>query len=60
MNTATSEEAFDAALKDYEAIVMQGRMRAQQKMGMQPQAQGQAPDFSTMSDEQLQAIINGQ
>ena len=32
MNTATSEEAFDAALNDYEKIVKQGRKRAVKRL----------------------------
>ena len=66
MDTSTSEQAFDAALNDYEAIVKQGMARAQNRasgqFGVQPipAPQGGAPDFSTMSDDQLKAILNGQ
>jgi hypothetical protein len=48
MNTATSEEEFNAALNDYEKIVRQGMARAQARIpgsggGLLPQAPAAAP-----------------
>lgn len=42
MNTATSEEAFNAALNDYETIIRQGMARAQARI-QQSNGQVQAP-----------------
>lgn len=62
MNTATSEEAFMSALNDYEMIVRQARDRAAARLqggAFAPPAAPAVPDVSTMSDEELEAIING-
>lgn len=62
LNTATSKEEFLSALRDYRQIVQIGKDRAASRLGPQAQPIPQpmsVPDVSTMSDEDLQAIING-
>lgn len=46
MNTATSTEAFMAALADYEKVIQQGKARAANRLGGQPQQAPTAPDLS--------------
>ncbi len=64
LNTATSKEEFLSALDDYRKIVQIGKARAASRLGPQaqpipqPMPQG-VPDVSTMSDQDLEAIING-
>ena len=58
MDTATSKEAFTKALDDYERIIRKAYDKAAGRVGAPPMTQG-APDLSTMSDDELRAILDG-
>ena len=58
MDTATSKEAFTKALDDYERIIRKAYDKAAGRVGAPPMTQD-APDLSTMSDDELRAILDG-
>lgn len=58
MDTATSKDAFLAALRDYRKIVQQGIDRARGDTPSEDAAP--AKPLTDMTDEELEAIINGQ
>jgi hypothetical protein len=65
MDTATSKEAFLKAVEDYRGIIQAAKDKAigqmnQSKSVPVPNAGGSMPDFSNMSDAELEAIANGQ
>lgn len=66
LSQAQSEDAARQALEELKMIAMQGVHRARQRAGVglpeviPNSSSGQMTDFSKMTDEQLQAIINGQ
>lgn len=68
MDAAQSDEQYVAALNDYKGAIQRGLALAEQKTELgtqQPQPQGapqqsSMPDFTKLSVEQLQQLINGQ
>lgn len=66
LDRAQSDDEYRAALIELKGILDLGKKRAMQKAGIavpeepKTSTQGEEPDFSTMSDEELQRYINGQ
>lgn len=61
LSRAKGEQEFLSALSDLESSIREGMAKLQKVQGQAPAqpAQGGAPDFSQMSDEELDAFIAG-